>query len=83
MKNYAVTMILTNKNNSTKLTYYGNVWTFDQDYEVISKDTIYVGKKSVQRLCDENDFLNLEVTIHCLKEDAKDDSDESGVDDSD
>ena len=80
--NYAYTMSITGKIRD-KFTYQGFVKPLDDGPDdIIAKQLIFtVGVEATNELKDGNDKLKIEVTIHALKEDAKDTDLESGVED--
>ena len=80
VKNYAYTLSITGKTGD-KFTYYGHVKPLDEGCnDIIAKPEVFVIHHSLlSSLRDENNKLPIEVTIHALKEEAKDDDMESGV----
>ena len=80
-KNYAYTLSISSKSDD-KFTYYGHVKPIDERYiDIIAKQVVFmVGMEAIKEFSDEN-ILPIEVTIHALKEDAKDMDLESGVED--
>ena len=81
-KNYAYTMSITGKIRD-KFTYHGFVKPLDDGPDdIIAKQLVFmVGVEAMKELKDENGNLKIDVTIHALKEDAKDTDLESGVED--
>ena len=81
-KNYAYTLSISSKSDD-KFTYYGHVKPIDERYkDIIAKQVVFmVGIEAIKEISDENNILPIEVTIHALKEDAKDTDLESGVED--
>ena len=81
-KNYAYTMSITGKIRD-KFTYHGFVKPLDDGPDdIIAKQLVFmVGVEVLKELKDENGNLKIDVTIHALKEDAKDTDLESGVED--
>ena len=80
VKNYAYTLSITGKTGD-KFTYYGHVKPLDEGCnDIIAKSAVFViGTGIIPSLRNENEELPIEVTIHALKEEAKDDETESGV----
>ena len=66
-----------------KFTYHGFVKPLDDGPDdIIAKQLVFmVGVEAMQELKDEDGNLKIDVTIHALKEEAKDMDIESGVED--
>ena len=81
-KNYAYTLSISSKSDD-KFTYYGHVKPIDERIkDIIANQVVFmVGIEAIKKFSDENKFLPIEVTIHALKEEAKDKDIESGVED--
>ena len=81
-KNYAYTLSISSKSDD-KFTYYGHVKPIDERLEnIVAKQVVFmVGIEAIKKFSDENNILPIEVTIHALKEEAKDMDLESGVED--
>ena len=81
-KNYACTLSVNGKNGN-KYTYYGDVKPLDEGpLDIIAKQSVFmIGTEIAKNSRDENLEWQMEVTIHALKEEAKDKDDESGVED--
>ena len=84
-KNYAYTLSMKGKGVS-KFTYHDNVKSLDEaPNDIIAKQFLFsIGIEAVKKLViEEKESLKweLEVTIHALKEEAKDEEVESGVED--
>jgi len=79
-KNYAYTISVEGQ-DGTKIFFYSNVIPLDKDYRVIiDKKAVFTMKSDAMRsFINEDSKLPIEVTIHALKEEAKDDDMESGV----
>ena len=79
VKNYAYTLSIGNIGD--KFSYYGHVKPLDEEWnDIIDEQSGFViGKKVIKKLSDKNNILPIEVTIHPLKEEAKDSDMESGV----
>ena len=81
-KSYAYTMSITGKIRD-KFTYHGFVKPLDEGPDdIIAKQLVFmIGVEAMKELKDENGNLKIDVTIHALKEEAKDMDIESGVED--
>ena len=81
-KKYAYTMSVIGKNGN-KFTYYDNVKPLDKAIKsIISEGSLFkIGTEVIEQIVDEKSRWPIEVTIHDLKEMAKDDDMESGVED--
>ena len=79
-KNYANTISVEGR-DGTKISSYGNVIPLDVCYgDVVDKKAVFtIRSEAVRSLGNEDSKLPVEVTIHALKEEAKDDDMESGV----
>ena len=79
VKNYDYTLSI--GKTGDKLTYNGHVKPLDEEWnDIIAEQSgCVIGTKIIDRLSDENNELPIEVTIHALKEEAKDSDVESGV----
>ena len=64
-------------------TYHGYMHTLDDKWEKIiqEKSCLTIPIEGIKRIMDEETKVNVEVSIHFLKEDAKDEESESGVSD--
>ena len=81
-KNYACTLSVNGKNGN-KFTYYDYVKPLDEgSADIIAKQSLFmIGTEIAKNSRDENLEWQMEVTIHALKEEAKDKDEESGVED--
>ena len=84
-KNFAYTLSVTSK-NGTKSLFYDNVKPLDQAAtDIIAKKSAFmIGSEFAKMLRverNENMEWQMDVTIHALKEEVKDDNEESGVED--
>ena len=79
VKNYVITLSIGKFED--KLTYNGRVKPLDEEWDdIIAKQSgLVIGTEIIDRLSDENNKLTIDVTIHALKEEAKDSDMESGV----
>merc|ERR1711874_154561 len=79
-KKFLCTISITNEEGE-KFTYTGKIHTLDEKKEDImaSESCLKIGNDVVKRSLDEEKKLHLEFTIRNLKEEAKDDDEESGV----
>ncbi len=64
-----------------EFTYYDHVKPLDEKWDdiIAGQSGFVIGNKVVEKLSDENNKLPIEITIHALKEEAKDTDMESGV----
>ena len=79
-KHYSYTLTVTNNAGNKKYMHEGQVFTLDSD-EVTKGSVFMMATEAAQEICEEDTNLNVNVVIRNLKEEAKDDSEESGVDD--
>ena len=81
VKNYAYTLSLTTKTGE-KFTYYGHVKSLDEERHeiIVQKLGFAIGIEVIKRAMNEKKEFDMEVKIHALKEEAKDNDMESGVD---
>ena len=81
-KNYAYTLSITGEKGA-KFSYYNNVKPLDESADdIIAKQFAFViGTQVIREIRNEDNKLPIEVTIHSLKEEAKDEDIESGVED--
>ena len=81
-KNYAYTLSVTGKSGKA-FSCYDFVRPLDKGPdEIIDEQSVFmIGTKIIKEIRNEDNKLALEVTIHDLKEEAKDDNEESGVED--
>ena len=77
--NYAYTIFITGKSKE-EFTYFGPVIPLDENFMDIiqSHKSFGIGVEAIKRLVDSG-LINIEVTIHNLKEDDENDDAESGV----
>lgn len=77
--NYSYTFYLTGKSQE-EFIYHGPVVPLDENHKDVIKNhrTFIIGTQAIKRLIEDGGLLNIEVTIHCLK-DQTNDYDESGV----
>ena len=80
VKNYAYTLSITTKIGD-KFTYYGHVKPLDEasDKIIAEESGFAIRPKVIEKALDEENWFQIEVTIHALKEDAKDTDMESGL----
>ena len=81
-KNYGYTMTVSGETIES-FTYHGYMHTLDDNMEKImdEKSCLAIPIEGIRRIMDEEKQINVEVSIHFLKEDAKDEESESGVSD--
>ena len=81
-KKFSCTISVKNKDGE-KFTYTGKIHTLDEKREDImaSESCLKIGKDVVMRSLDGENYLDLEFSIRNLKEEAKDDNEESGISD--
>ena len=79
-KHYRYTLSVTNNSGDEKYNHHGKVFTLDVD-EAAKGSEFIMEIETVQRICEEDSKLNVNVVIHNLKEEAKDDNEESGISD--
>jgi len=81
-KKYAYTLSVSGK-NGRKFTYYDYVKPLDEGYdEIIGKQRGFlIGTEAIKEIRNAKIGFPVEVTIHDLKKEAKDDIEESGVED--
>ena len=81
-KNYAYTLSVTGKNGN-KFTYYDHAKTLDtKSCEITDKQLVFmIGIEAIKEMRNEQNLLPVEVAIYDLKEEAKDNDEESGVED--
>ena len=79
-KQYSYTLTVKNNAGGKKYSHEGQVFTLDSD-EVAKGSVFMMATEAAQEICEEDTNLNVNVVIRNLKEEAKDDSEESGVDD--
>ena len=81
-KNYAYTLSITGERGA-KFSYYNNVKPLDESADdIIAKQFAFViGTQVIREIRNEDNKLPIEVIIHSLKEEAKDEDIESGVED--
>merc|ERR1712080_513961 len=79
-KNYAYTMSV-GGSNGIKSSFHDQVIPLDEGAnDIIAEKSVFmIGSRAMKKLCDENSKVPVEVTIHALKEEAKDSDMESGV----
>jgi len=82
-KNYTYTLSITGENGNKCITYHDYATHLDKGYDEIieKKPVLMIGTQIIKELRNEENMLEIEVTIHDLKEKAKDDNEESGVED--
>ena len=71
------------KDSGEKMRYYGQVRSLvESDKEVMANEAFIVGMTAVKRFVSEdNGQIKYSVKLRCLKEEAKDEDEESGIDD--
>ena len=81
-KNYGYTMTVSGETIES-FTYHGYMHTLDDNWGKIidEKSCLTIPIEAIKRIMDEETKVNVEVSIHFLKEDAKDEESESGVSD--
>ena len=81
-KHYAYTLSVTGKNGN-KFTYYDHAKTLDtKSCEITDKQLVFmIGIEAIKEMRNEQNLLPVEVAIYDLKEEAKDNDEESGVED--
>ena len=80
-KHYACTLSITGVNN--KFTFDGYSKPLDEDpSEIIENQLVFmIGTEAIKKIRNEEKMFEIEVTIQDLKKEAKDDDEESGVED--
>ena len=83
VKNYAYTLSFTSKTGE-KFTYYGYAKPLDEERKdiIAQRSRFVLAIEALKKTADEKNKFQIEVTIHALKEEAKDTDMESGVEDS-
>ena len=79
-KHYSYTLTVVNNAGNKKYIHQGEVFSLDLD-EVATGSVFMMATEAAQKICEEDTNLNVNVSICNLKEEAKDDDMESGVDD--
>ena len=77
---------LTNPTNvNDKITFSGKVRSLDETRkDIIAEQKCFiVGKQACKNLMDENEEIHYRIELRNLKEEAKDENEESGIDDDD
>ena len=82
-KNYAFTLSVTGKNGNKFNTFNDYAKPLDKGSdEILENQLVFmIGTKAIKEIRNENEKLPVEVIIQDLKEEAKDDDEESGVED--
>ena len=82
-KRYAYTLSVTGKDGNKFITFNGYAKPLDEGKdEIIENQLVFmIGTEAIKKLRNENQKLAVEVSIRDLKEEAKDDNEESGVED--
>ena len=80
-EHYGYTLSITGENN--KFTFDGYSKPLDEDpSEIIENQLVFmIGTKAIKKIRTEKKMFEIEVTIHDLKAEARDDNEESGVED--
>lgn len=83
-KNYTYTLSITGENGSkfsSNFSDYAN--SLDEGRQEIIKNQLVfmIGTEAIKKIRNDENMIEIEVTIHDLKEEAKDDDEESGVED--
>ena len=79
-KHYRYTLSIKDKTGEPMYTFQGKVFTLDKVGPV--KGSVFMlGTEDAMEICDEKSKFDVNVTIRNLKEEAKDDDEESGVSD--
>ena len=79
-KHYSYTLTVANNAGNKKYMHQGEVFSLDLD-EVATGSVFVMTTEAAQKICEEDANLDVNVVIRNLKEEAKDDGVESGVDD--
>ena len=79
-KHYSYTLTVVNNAGNKKYMHQGEVFNLDLD-EVATGSVFMMATEAAQKICEEDTNLNVNVVISNLKEEAKDNEMESGVDD--
>ena len=82
--NYTYTLSITGANGCKfNSNFSGCAKALDEGYEdIIEKQPVFmIGTETIKKIRNRNQNFTIEVTIHDLKEEAKDDDEESGVED--
>ena len=82
-KKYAYTLSVIGKNGNTFITFNDYAKPLDEGVdEIIENQLVFmIGTEAIKKIRNENERLPVEITIRDLKEEAKDDDEESGVED--
>ena len=82
-KKYAYTLSVIGKNGNTFITFNDYAKPLDEGKdEIIENQLVFmIGTEAIMKIRNENEKLPVEITIRDLKEEAKDDEEESGVED--
>ena len=82
-KNYAYTLSITGANGNKFITFHDYAKPLDEGSdEIFEKQSVFlIGTETIKEIRNENQKLPIEITIHDLKAEAKDDNEESGVED--
>ena len=79
-KNYRYTLSIKDKTGESMYNFQGKVFTLDKVGRV--KGSMFMlGTEDAMEICDEKSKFDVNITITNLKEEAKDDDEESGVSD--
>ena len=78
-KRYSYTLSIINNYGDEVQIFHGKLFTLDKD--LTTKGTVFM--MGTPALDDEDSKLNVRIVIRNLKEEAKDDDEESGVDEGD
>mgnify|MGYP001203579950 CR=1 FL=1 len=80
-KHYAYTLSITGENN--KFTFDGYSKSLDEDpSEIIENQLVFmIGTEAIKKIRNEENMFEIEVTIHDLKAEAREDNEEHGVED--
>ena len=68
------------KTGEQKYVFQGKVFTLDKD-DPVEGSVFMMGIEDAKKFCDEKSNFDVNITIRNLKEEAKDDDEESGVSD--
>jgi hypothetical protein len=79
-KKFSYTLSITDKTGEQKYIFHGKVFTLDKD-DPVKGSVFMIGAENAKEIYDEKSKFDVNVTIRNLKEEAKDDDQESGVSD--
>ena len=79
-KKFSYTLSITDETGEQKYIFHGKVFTLEKD-DPVKGSVFMIGAEDAKEIYDEKSKFDVNVTIRNLKEEAKDDDEESGVSD--